>query len=268
MLGPEIFMNRIPSQRKLLALAPVLLWMLVGTSSEAETFRTNAAGPHPQDPVQLIGAFHAPQKPDTPFLVMLHGLGSSSGEWEPLVKPAHERGWGTFHYDARGHGKSRTTLEGRNVSYNQEPYKKDPLFWQGMVEDLIRVSNTLRNNQSIPYHRQVFVGASLGANVVLLAADQNKDIAAVVLMSAGLDYVGLQTAESIQRWHRPALLIAAKPDRYAYKSHQVLLEKAYKPNLITSFTMYRAGPKGAHGTQLFDEKLEKRILNWIEKTIK
>jgi pimeloyl-ACP methyl ester carboxylesterase len=238
----------------------LLFAFFMSGTARGETVRFRSSG---ADPVQLAGDYSAPSSPRKPFLVLLHGLGSSRGEWQPLVHLARARGWGTLAYDLRGHGESRTAASGRTVDYSDARFGRDAAFWRAFPDDLLRVMDDLQA-RGFPPGRLVLAGASLGANVCLLAAEQSEP-AALVLMSPGMDYAGLRPEAAMTRVRAPVLLVASRPDSYAFSSAERLAELAR--GRAEFFALDRGGPRGPHGVQMFDGDLEKRILDWTEKSL-
>lgn len=214
------------------------------------------------DSMELVGDYTPPASATAPVLILLHGLGSGRGEWAPLVAAAARRGWGVLAYDARGHGESVGQL-GQSVSYEDPRFGRNPQFWKKMIGDLVQVTTTLQTRHGIAGSRIIFVGASLGANVALNAAGQLVGIPAVVLLSPGLTYAGIETENVVQVWKRPMLLVAAAPDTYAYQSAIALQQKALRKEKVQLLLLDQGTAQGAHGVQLFDGKLEEDILDWI-----
>ncbi|HOW27649.1 MAG TPA: alpha/beta fold hydrolase [Elusimicrobiota bacterium] len=211
-----------------------------------------------RDGVQLVGDFTAPQNESAPVLVCLHGLGSHRVEWDPLVSAAHQRGWGVFSYDARGHGESVKTAQGGTISYQTPSYGQDPGFWRDMIGDLGEILFYLEKQRGVPAKRLIPVGASLGANVSLVTAVDHPKTPCLVLLSPGLEYVRIRTESSVSSFKKPILFVVSLGDSYAYQSVVKLSE------LTTRQTSWIRTGKG-HGTQMFDGALEEKILDWIAK---
>jgi pimeloyl-ACP methyl ester carboxylesterase len=231
----------------------------------AEPFDVAVPGDSEKDDLILQGDYTAPASSSSLVLVCLHGLGSSRGEWEPLIRQAAKRGWGSLAYDLRGHGNSRGTMAGNTVNYEDPENGRDPEFWKLFPSDLGDVLSSLEKKTGEGPNRVVVAGASLGANVAVTYAAQRPGLRAVVLLSPGLDYAGLQTEGPAMILETPALLVAAQPDLYAFMSGERLITLAPK-NLVTWWPLPKGTTQGAHGTQLFDGKLEIKILDWIAKT--
>lgn len=218
-----------------------------------------------KDPLILQGDFVPPQREGAPVLIALHGLGSDRTEWRSLAAAAQSRGWGVYLYDARGHGKSRATISGKAVNHEDRAQRR-PAFWFGMIDDLARASRTLEE-RGVPPARQVLVGASLGANVCLLATERGVAAGALVLLSPGLDYAGLEVDEVPSRLKLPMMFVSASPDTYAHISAERLLGQA-DPGRSKWIALEKGTDRGAHGTQLFDGKLEGKILDWVGRAMK
>jgi pimeloyl-ACP methyl ester carboxylesterase len=237
-------------------------WGAVG----AEPFDVAVDGPQPDDPLIIQGTYSAPTSSGAPVLVMVHGLGSSRAEWTPFVHQATDRGWGTLAFDLRGHGRSRTTITGQTINFEDPENGRNPVFWSHLPGDLQRVVTLLKQKGGIAPTQIVLVGASIGANTVLNASALLHGTGALVLLSPGLDYAGILTEAPMATLATPTLLIAAEPDLYAFTSAERLKTLA-PPDFLTWKPLSQGSAKGAHGVQLFDGKLEKTILDWVGKAL-
>ncbi|MBL0059634.1 MAG: alpha/beta fold hydrolase [Elusimicrobia bacterium] len=235
-------------------------WTLRG----AEPFDVAVEGPTRGDPLILQGNFTAPASSGAPVLVMIHGVGSTRAEWAPLVRQAAGRGWGALAFDLRGHGRSRATLAGKTVDYEEPRNGRNPAFWETFPGDLEQVIAALEKKTGVAQGQIVLVGASLGANVALDVAARVKGFRALVLLSPGLEYAGINAEGPMAALATPTLLIAAEPDLYAFTSGERLRTLA-PPDLLTWKPLVMGTPQGAHGTQLFDGHLEGKILDWIAR---
>jgi hypothetical protein len=70
------------------------------------------------------------------------------------------------------------------------------------------------------------VGASIGANLALVAGAKNAGVAAVVALSPGDDFLGVAPAGALGRFaSRPVYLIASQDDAYSFATVQHLAPK-------------------------------------------
>lgn len=93
----------------------VMLLSAGGFVRGGEPFDVAVDSARPDDPLILHRENTAPTSSGSPLLVMLHGLGSSRGEWAQLIQRTTKRG--TLAYDLRGHGRSRGTIAGLTVNF-------------------------------------------------------------------------------------------------------------------------------------------------------
>ncbi|OGS45090.1 MAG: hypothetical protein A2539_05835 [Elusimicrobia bacterium RIFOXYD2_FULL_34_15] len=209
-----------------------------------------------------FGKFVPPKSSDKLTFIMLHGLGSSKDEWFPFANKLAEKGYGYFTYDLRGHNESSKDKNGTEVSYKSFFNIGAGSQWELMVDDMNYAVKYLKH-KGIKKENIGIIGASVGANIALIYASRHKFIKKVVLLSPGLQYAGLYTADSMKNYNSRQILIAASPgDKYAYDSSAYLAEiaKEQKDEVV-----FLTGGDSKHGVQMFDGKFENEIIDWIEK---
>ena len=214
-----------------------------------------------KDGVVISANFKKPQNNKTTF-ILLHGLGSSKNEWQLFADKLQKHGYGYFAYDARGHGASNFYANKTPIDYKSFGYGGDGSNWSKMTSDLECAINYLINDLSIKSSKIGVIGASLGANVALNYAANNKSLQQVVLLSPGLDYAGVKTEQTIESFSKRAIFIAASPgDIYAYNSSQILYSKI-KQN---KNAVFQNGSGRLHGVQMFTGYFDEQLLAWIDK---
>lgn len=212
-----------------------------------------------RDGIKISGLYQPPSHGRQVF-VLLHGLASNQEEWQPFVRSLVLRGYGFLSYDARGHGQSTFSTKGEKISYESFGAPEPDSQWNRMADDLRVGVNFLVNVKNIPKKKIGLMGASLGANVCLIYASQDKDMHQIILLSPGLNYAGLSTSDSITALNDRAIAIAASPgDTYAYQSSSLLYQKIQSNKRAVFIT----GSNSRHGVQMFDGIFDKKILNWL-----
>jgi len=173
-----------------------------------------------------------------------------------------ESGYGFLAYDARGHGKSTLDNKNRLVNYQQFGQPGPGSQWEKMPGDLDSVISFLGKTKHINKKNIGLIGASLGANVSLLYAAKNPEIALTVLLSPGLNYAGFESLGCIEAFSkkRPIEISASPQDIYAYQS-SILLYQKIQSNKLASFLPGNAG----HGVQMFDGKFDNQLIKWINR---
>jgi alpha-beta hydrolase superfamily lysophospholipase len=176
-------------------------------------------------------------------VVLAHQLCSDRAEWSQAshdwVTALAQRGVTTVAIDLRGHGQSKLFPDGSTKDLCSGG--ADSLF-AGMVSDVkaaVGYARTTLGAQSV-----AVIGASIGSNSALVAFSEDAQLAMVVALSPGLDYLGIKTDGAVsQLGSRPALLEAADDDSYSAGSVRQL--QARNSALTT-----KIWPSGGHANQL------------------
>jgi len=247
-------------KNKIVLILLFLIPLSFSMSISAETFGQKVEF-ETKDGVVIKANFKKPQNNKTTF-ILLHGLGSSKNEWQSFADKLQKYGYGFFAYDARGHGESTFYTNKGPIDYRTFGYSGDGSNWSKMPSDLASTLDYLKTNLSIKPSKVGIMGASLGANVALIFAADNKIIQQIVLLSPGLNYAGVKTEQSIESFNKRPIFIAASPgDTYAYNSSQILYSKI-KQN---KNAVFQNGSASLHGVAMFNDSFDEQLLAWIEK---
>lgn len=157
-------------------------------------------------------------------VILVHQLASDRREWEPLLHrlrapPAVT----TLALDLRGHGDSVRGPLGDGVSWTR--FGTDPAAWSGVVTD---VDVAVRHLTQQGVRRFVLVGSSLGASACVGVASTRSEVGALVLLSPGLRYHGINVREPFGAFLRTAdvgrraLVLGAAGDAPAAEAVPVL----------------------------------------------
>jgi pimeloyl-ACP methyl ester carboxylesterase len=212
------------------------------------------------DGVLISARYHAPAKPEHFQWVLLHGLGSSQGEWDAIAHTLAKHGDGILTYDARGHGESTTTVKGEPVDYRQWRNAGPGTPRDRMTSDLDTAVQALRVQFQAPPALIAVGGASLGANVALRYAGANASVPAVILLSPGLEYAGVRSEDAFRRTKsRPVFMAVSTDDRYAAASVGRLASLRGDDKLRVV-----ERPGAAHGVNMFDDRFAETLLSWIQ----
>ena len=179
-------------------------------------------------------------------IILLHMLNRDRTDYATFAKTLTEQGYPNIALDSRGHGES----DGNWQQFSKEQY-------YAMVLD-VKAAQEFLTKKGI--HTFIVIGASIGANIALLAAAQQKDIIGVVALSPGLEYHDVAPETAVKNLKTPVFFVAAKGDEYAALSTQRLYELKPKPKEIKLYD------GNGHGTQLFEkENLNILLLQWIKE---
>lgn len=201
------------------------------------------------DGLTIAGTFHpASGEPPWPGVLLLHMLNGNRGQWDGLVPALTSGGYAILAIDLRGHGGTGGEMD-----------------WGKAGDDILQVLDYFYNLPYINPERVAMAGASIGANLALVSAANQPGIAAVALLSPGLDYRGVTTPDSLAMYgERPLFLAASEEDGYAADSTRTLAENA--PGEVELLVFEGAG----HGTQMLEGEpgLGAALIAWLDRFLK
>lgn len=183
-----------------------------------------------------------------PAVVLVPMLGRPKEEWQAVAERLVAAGISALAID----------LPGASVP----PGAAELARWH---ED-IQAAVTYLTSQPADVHagRVGVLGASLGANLAVVAAASDSRIRSIALVSPSLEYRGLRAQAALQEYgSRPALLIASLRDPYAARSVRELA--AESPGI----RQLRWSDAPAHGTVLLarDPDIVRSIVEWFQWTL-
>jgi pimeloyl-ACP methyl ester carboxylesterase len=239
--------------------ALVLAFLTACAPASADTFWQKATWTT-SDGVQLVGLYHPASRAGAYTWILLHGLGSVKEEWEPFARKLGPSGIGTFLYDARGHNESIHATGGQTISYKDWQSAGPGSPWDAMPADLASAVEFLQKKYGVPAKKIAVGGASLGANVALVYASEHPGVPALILLSAGVEYAGINIEK---RWKqlpsRPVFAAASPEDRYAYETLQYLARTRSEVRIAE-------GPGAEHGVNMLKDPIfAKKLLDWIHQ---
>jgi pimeloyl-ACP methyl ester carboxylesterase len=208
------------------------------------------------DGVTLIGDLWTPAgSTRRPLVVLLHMMGRTRAGYKSLPAQLLASGFAVAAYDLRGHGDSCKTKSGTEI--NRKDFGSGD--WAKISTDTSEVITALKSYPGVDAQSTALVGASIGANAAAIAARNDPRIKALVLLSPGQDYMGLNLVQVIPNLKRPVYIIASKEDKGSAESSTLLSSKA--PRTTPLLLLNGAG----HGTIMLDTRpdLNKHIADWL-----
>jgi dienelactone hydrolase len=177
-----------------------------------------------------------------PAVLLLHMRGKDKASWGSLPQTLLSEGYAVLAIDLRGHGETLDPSGGRPAldSLRDSDY-------QNMLFDVGAAHAFLRQQPAVDPERLGIIGASIGANLAILYAAQDRRVRTAVCLSPGLDYKGLKPLPALDAYDkRPLYLIAATGDTQSYPSCEKLRDAAVKAKPAS----LRAFDGSDHGTNL------------------
>lgn len=199
------------------------------------------------DGMNISGTYYPGTGQDA--VILLHMLGRDRSSWEKLPQVLNSEGFGVLAIDLRGHGKSTqgtydfkafSAAEFKNMVYDVKGAKQF-VKKRGVTGDI------------------AIIGASIGANLALAYAAQDKDIQDIILLSPGQDYRGIGTFVPNEQYRGSMLLVASQDDARSYADTEQLSKRANGPHSFHSY------PDAGHGTDMLKEAdLIPTITGWVK----
>lgn len=195
------------------------------------------------DGLILQATFYSGPTGSAPVAVLLHQEGGSRSDWEPLAQQLQAAGYAVLTLDLRGHGDTGGVVN-----------------WALVRDDVAAALALLFDLGGVDQARIVLVGAGVGANLALNACADTSGCAAAVLLSPGLDYHGITTADALARLGVRPLLIVAGDNAGNNPADSLTLD-----NMAQGAHQLVVIPAGGHGMALFatDPALQDQLVTWI-----
>jgi alpha-beta hydrolase superfamily lysophospholipase len=200
------------------------------------------------DGTVVSGALFEPDHRPAPAVVLVHMLTRSRADWNDTAERLRRGGFFALAIDLRGHGQSGSGPAPGDLS--------------SLVQDVRAAVAFLASNSDVMAGRIGVAGASLGANLAVLAAAADPAIHSLALLSATTDYRGLRIEAALRKVTRPVLLVAGTNDAYAVRSAKALAGTEANRELEL-----RDG--AGHGTIMLvrSPDLMDRLVDWFRRTL-
>ena len=223
------------------------------------------------DDVGISAAYYPVAGDSAPAVVLLHGLATNRDEWSGFASLLQRNGIAALAIDLRGHGEStrRLTAQGPElVDY----HKFTPHDFQDMLLDVNAATDWLcsTNQPGINKNRIGIVGANLGANIALRYTMFNEDLAALVLLSPGLNYKDVRTDDAMQKLGAVPLRIAVSQyDAFAFESSKRLIEIRKETGHASDTNALIICTGNLHGANMLKgvKDLPTILLDWLKQVL-
>ena len=217
-----------------------------------------------KDNVEIHGLFDEAVIAAAPAVLLLHMMPAVKESWGEFQEKLRKDGFQFLAIDERGHGES-VWKNGERIDYKN--------FTDAEQQEKIRdVEAAMRflSEQGIRAEQTAIVGASIGANLALqYQGADHSEIKATVLLSAGLNYRGVETESPAKRIlpEQSVFLSGAKEDvRSSGASCADAANVLY--DLLSSKNKKIAVFEGKeHGTDLFiaHPEMMDNIIKWLRE---
>jgi len=211
------------------------------------------------DGVSIVGDFYPAAGADrAPLAILLHMYRHDRTSWLPLIAPLHEAGFAVLAIDLRGHGES---IEPASMKLAERVKQRDPGLFNAMHLDVEAATAWARKQPGVHPEKLVLVGASVGCSIALDVAARDQSVDAVVCLSPGTNYLGVDSTAHIRKTRNvPILLLAEERERTAVDELAALATNA-KGEIV--------GPDDNHGTRMFGKiaGIERKIVDFLKSAV-
>jgi len=236
------------------------------------------AGPSlPGEPAELktvdgwaLKAMFAPSVPGKMTLLLLHGTGQRKEDWKRLAFPLTRAGYGVLAVDLRGHGESRVSPSGEELTYKKLRATPTANDFADMSRDAEAAVGWLAG-QGVPEDSIGLIGSEVGGSIAIRYAATHQKVPLVVMLSPGMRWQEVLTPNALRALKRPTptpvLMIYSEADKRTAKEVPIL----------HSFAKFAVGERHAtlitvpqeRGTRMLRAQryLVGRILDWLANPV-
>ncbi len=240
----------------LLALAlfgPLFAWPVAAPAMESKLMEVTT-----EDGVALRVILARGEANNHAGVVLFHMYQQGKESWEPLLKELTGRGFTCLAMDLRGHGGSRFSSTGEDLSL--QVVARDHRLFRDMYKDGETGVRYLIS-QGVDPERIGLVGASVGSSIAIDVTTRRKvPVRAVVVMTPGREYLGIPTMKQIEKWPDLPLLILSSAEEADLGAREI-----YKTLQTRGAELEIFNQQEIHGTYMFGKVpgVEKLISDWL-----
>ncbi|MEP6788062.1 MAG: alpha/beta fold hydrolase [Acidobacteriota bacterium] len=195
------------------------------------------------DGAKLVGSLYEASKQNSPALLLLHQWQSDRHSYDDFAKRMQAKGFAVLSIDGRGFGESTKKADGSAVIAGRTDADV-----KAMLGDTGAAIEFLSKQKNVDPSHVGIIGASYGSSLALIYAADNPKVAAVALLSPGLNYFGnMPDDPAIKKYgDRPLYMTAARDDQESAAAVDKLISAVKNSKYIA-----KVHEQGGHGTALF-----------------
>ncbi|MFQ5412255.1 MAG: alpha/beta hydrolase [Phycisphaerae bacterium] len=198
----------------------------------------------------------------TPIAILIHMYPADRSSWKPFVPALREAGIAALAYDIRGTGGSTKPAD---LKLEEGYRNRDSAHFQQAFMDVAGATAWLSKQENINLGRMACIGASIGCSISLDYAMRTSEPKAVVCLSPGTNYFGVDSREHIKNCPgTPILLISPEGEFGAVRE---LVEASGGKAQSKKYP----GGREHHGTGMLEaeygKKVTKKIMKFVKKNL-
>ena len=198
-----------------------------------------------KDNKKIAANLFEPEKPQVSvrgWILLIHMMPATKESWDSFAEKLLNADYGALAIDLRGHGESEQGPSGF-LKFSDKEH-------QNGIFDLEAGIEFLKSRGAKP-EKIFLIGASIGANLSLQWLAENSEFKKAVLLSAGLNYRGVETKSLIKilKPDQQVFLASAKDDGRA-EVNAAQNQKLYEAVPVAVKKEIKIYETGGHGTDI------------------
>jgi dienelactone hydrolase len=221
------------------------------------------------DDVGIMATYYAVDADKAPAVVLVHSVEQTRDAWKELLPLLLQNKIAALAIDLRGHGEStrKLTTQGPKLLDVKNFTQRD---FEDMLLDVNAAVEWLMGQPGTDKKAVGLVGGSVGANLALRYAMFNEDVAALLLLSPGMNYRGIRADDAIRKIAPiPIRFVVSRHDPFALESCGRLLEMRQEAGYKMTKDDVTICTGNLHGTDMITgvKKLPPIMIDWLKQTL-
>ena len=214
------------------------------------------------DGVTIEADYYPPQvkgEEKAPVAILIHMWPADRSSWKPLVPHLQKAGFAVLAYDIRGNGGSTKPAD-KNLG---KRYKDgDSEHFNNAWKDAEAAKKWLADQDRCDTTRIALVGASIGCSISLDFGSRDEAVKAIVCLSPGTNYFGVDSKAHIKACDERAILLMSPEGEYA------AVKKLIKASGKQAKGKEYPGGNERHGTHMFSADYGKKVITKITEFVR
>lgn len=217
-----------------------------------------------------LKAMFSPSEPGRMTMLLLHGTGQRKEDWKRLAFPLARAGYGVMAVDLRGHGESRVSPSGEELTWKKLRVTPTANDFADMSRDAEAAVAWLAG-QGVPEDSIGLIGAEVGGSIAIRYAATHQKVPLVVMLSPGMRWQEVLTPNALRALKRPiptpVLMVYSEADKRSSKEVPILY--AFAKAAVGERHAALISVPQERGTRMFraQRALVGQVIDWLGNPI-
>ncbi len=209
------------------------------------------------DDVRITADFYPSTATGTelaPVVILVHMYPADRKSWRPLAPKLQAAGYAVLAYDIRGAGGSVEPAEKKLKALYDA---RDSRHFNDAWRDAAAARKWLGDQPNCDASRIAMIGASIGCSISLDYGRREPAVKAIICLSPGTNYMGVDSVEHIKKCGDKAMLLMSPKGEY--EAVAALIEASGRKARGQRYD----GGREYHGTKMFDAPFSDKVFRDI-----